>query len=74
MSEVQFGTEIRRRRESRGWTQEQFATRADLSVRFVQSLESGAKMPSLESLFKISLAFGTSPGILLEPMWRDWRE
>ncbi len=28
---------------------------------------------SLETVFKMSRAFNTSPGPLLDPIWRDWR-
>ncbi len=73
MGSIQFGTILRERRESKGWTQEQLASQADLSTRYVQSLEADEKLPSVETVFKIARAFNTSPGPLLDPLWREWR-
>lgn len=74
MARLNFGQLLRQRRVRRGWTQEQVAARAGLSPRYVQSLEANTKSPSLETVFKIARAFNTSPGPLLHPLWRDWRE
>lgn len=74
MGKIRFGTVVRERRKGRGWTQEQLASHAGLSVRYVQSLEADDKRPSLETVFKISRAFNTSPGPLLGPLWQTWRE
>lgn len=74
MDQIPFGTVLRERRESRGWTQEQLAHQAELSTRYVQSLEAQEKLPSIETVFKIARAFNTSPGPLLDSLWRKWRE
>lgn len=74
MERIQFGNVVRERREARGWTQEQLAHEAELSTRYVQSLEAQEKLPSLDTVFKIARAFNTSPGPLLDPLWRAWRE
>lgn len=73
MANVEFGMVLRERREAKGWSQEQLASQADLSTRFVQSLEANDKSPSLETLFKIARALNTSPGPLVDPIWRDWK-
>ena len=74
MAKIRFGAVLRERRAGKGWTQEQMATQADLSTRYIQALEAAEKAPSLETVFKIARAFGTSPGALLEPLWREWKE
>ena len=53
--------------------QEEFADRAQISARHVQSLEAGTKLPTVDTVFKIARAFTTSPGPLLDPLWQDWR-
>lgn len=73
MATIDFGKVIKDRRVSRGWTQEQLASTAEISTRYVQSLEAGNKSPSIETVFKLSKALGTSPGLLLEPLWKDWK-
>ncbi len=73
MGKIRFGVVIRDRRRGKGWTQEQLATQADLSVRYVQSIEADEKVPSLETVFRLARAFNTSPGPLLDPLWRSWR-
>lgn len=73
MGKIQFGAVLRERREGKGWTQEQLASEADLSTRYVQSLEAQEKLPSLDTVFKIARAFNTSPGPLLDPLWRIWK-
>ncbi len=73
MSKLDFGKVVRERRMRRRWTQEEFADRAQISARHVQSLEAGTKLPTLDTVFKIARAFNTSPGPLLDPLWQDWR-
>ena len=74
MGNIHFGAVLRDRRRIKGWTQEQLATQADLSARYVQSMEADEKIPSLETVFRLARAFNTSPGPLLDPLWRAWRD
>lgn len=74
MSDIRFGVVLKKRRENKGWTQEQLASRAELSTRHVQSLEATDKLPSIETIFKLALALNTSPGLLVEPLWHLWKE
>jgi len=73
MEQVEFGATLRERREGKGLTQEQLASQADLSTRYIQSLEANEKSPSMETLFKIARALNTSPGPLVDPAWRAWK-
>ena len=74
MNNIEFGPLLREHREKRGWTQEQLASKAELSTRYVQSLEAQDKLPSLDTVFKISNALGLSPGELLNPLWLKWEK
>lgn len=55
-----LGSRIRNLRNERGWSQEEFAHRANLSQSYFGALERGEKSASIETLEKISLAFGIS--------------
>ena len=54
-----FGTEIRRRREALGVSQEALAFRADLHRTYVSLLERGLRNPSLGVLAQLAAALGT---------------
>lgn len=51
-----FGRAVRRRREDRGWSQEQLANRAELNRSYMGEIERGAVMPSLATAAKLALA------------------
>jgi transcriptional regulator with XRE-family HTH domain len=51
------GKLMKKQRKARGWTQEQLATVANLTVRTIQRLESG-ESPAPETLMAIAQAFG----------------
>lgn len=52
----QFGRNLQSVRVAAGLTQEKLAEKADISLRYVQMLESGAKNPSLVTLSNIRKA------------------
>lgn len=49
-----MGLRIRSRRKAMGWTQAQLARRTGLSCAFIGQLERAGKIPSLESIYRIS--------------------
>lgn len=51
-----FGRTVRRRREDRGWSQEQLAHRAELNRSYMGEVERGAVMPSLATAAKLAQA------------------
>jgi XRE family transcriptional regulator, regulator of sulfur utilization len=53
-----FGTSVRHFRETRGWSQEMLAEKADLNRSYLGEVERGEVSPSLETALKISMAFG----------------
>lgn len=62
MSDV--GQEVRRRRESRGWSQAKLAVEAGMAVSAVSQIETGKRRPSAGSLGKLAGAFGVEIGDL----------
>ena len=67
-----FGSNLRKRRVKQNLTQENLAFEADLSLRYIQNLESGERQPTLETIFKLSFALNTSPQSLIQPSWKWW--
>ena len=55
-----MGRRIREGRRALGWTQAQLAERIGVSCAFVGHLERGEKLPSLETVARLSLALNTS--------------
>lgn len=61
-----FALNVRRLRNSRGWSQEELADRAGYSRQYVSYLETSRQMATLESLERIAKAFGVAAGEMLE--------
>ena len=72
MIKLEFGKALRQRRTQRKMTLEQAALEADVSMRFLQDLEAGNKMPSVRTVFRLARALGTTPSALLKPAWEVW--
>jgi len=68
-----FGTDLRRLRLERGFTQEMLADHANIAVRFLKDLEAGKKQASITTLFKLSHALGANPDQLIQPTFEKWR-
>ncbi len=62
----EFGRHVRSCRRARGLTQEALAARSELSVDTIRRLEHGSFSPSLETLSKLTQAFGVSLSTLFE--------
>ncbi len=67
-------TEVKSRRENTGLSQDKVAAKANLSTRFYRSVESGEKMPSINTVFKIAKALDIHYSVLLEQVWEYWCE
>lgn len=64
-----FGALVRQLRDERGWTQEQLAREAGITVTSVSNLERGAtQLPNAETVERLAAAFGLEPGDL-DPRW-----
>ncbi len=64
---IQLGRRVRRLREERRLTQEEFARRAGISVSFASLLERGGRSPSYETLLKAAEALS----VPLADLFRD---
>jgi len=67
---MQLGEKLRRLRRSRGLTQEELATRADVTRSFISQLETNKTSPSLDTLEKILRALGSD----LRRFFSDFKE
>lgn len=69
----QLGPRLRSARQERGWTLEELAGRADISVSTLSRLESGKRQASLELLLPLTRNLGIRVDDLLAPRDRDPR-
>ncbi|WP_336659792.1 helix-turn-helix domain-containing protein [Leucobacter sp. USHLN153] len=69
----QLGPRLRNARRERGWTLDELAGRAGLSVSTLSRLESGKRQASLELLLPLTRQLGIRIDDLLEPRDRDPR-
>ena len=58
MNSVSIGKKIRYYRETKKWTQEDFAEKAGLSLTYVGMIERGEKVPKLETFINIANVLG----------------
>jgi transcriptional regulator with XRE-family HTH domain len=61
------GKNVRRFREKRGLTQEQFAEISGFSQQYISGLERGYRNPTVVTLYEISIALDVSPLDLIRP-------
>jgi transcriptional regulator with XRE-family HTH domain len=52
-----FGAEVRRRRESLGWSLPELAKRSGLTYNYIGAIEMGQREPSLSTMEKIAKGF-----------------
>ena len=57
---------MRRLRQSKGWSQEEFAHEAGLHRTYVSDLERGARNPTITVVDKLAVALGVNAGALLD--------
>ena len=62
----QFGLRVRQLREARGWSQEDFAEKADLHRTYISGIERGTRNPTLTVLARIADGLGIPLNKLLE--------
>lgn len=63
---LRLGRNVRRLRLERGWSQEDYADRADIHRTYVSDIERGRRNPSLTLIEKLASPFGIAPGRLLD--------
>lgn len=59
------GANVRRLRKERGLTQEEVAHGAEISVRYLSSIEAGRENLTLQVLERLSVALQVSAGLLI---------
>ena len=62
-----IGSNFKRLRQEKGWTQEEFAERSGFSQQYVSGLESGKRNPTIVTVYELALALGVSHLDLLTP-------
>lgn len=60
MNYIQLGKNIKYVRKSLNMTQERLSEMVDISTVFISQIENGARKPSLETVYKISIALNVS--------------
>ncbi len=62
------GRNVKRLREKKGLTQEQFADISGFSQQYISSLEGGHRNPTVITLYELSVALGVSHVDLVRPV------
>jgi transcriptional regulator with XRE-family HTH domain len=68
------GDNVRRIRQARGLTQEQFAERSGFSQQYLSTLERGRRNPSIVTIYELASALGVSHLELVRPRRRKVRK
>ncbi|WP_052692096.1 helix-turn-helix domain-containing protein [Teredinibacter purpureus] len=68
-----FGETLRRHRTKSNRSQQDVATRCDMSFRYYQELEAGTKQPTITTLFKLADSLEESPATLIEEAYKTWQ-
>ncbi len=63
---LRLGRYVRRLREEKGWSQEDYADRAGIHRTYVSDIERGRRNPTITLVEKLAAPLGVSAGALLE--------
>ena len=61
-----LGLNVKRFRQEKGWSQEEYADRAGIHRTYVSDIERGARNPTATVIQKLAKPFGIGPGRLLD--------
>jgi len=61
-----LASNLRRLRTEKGWSQEEYADRANIHRTYVSDIERGARNPTIMVLEKLGAPFGVTAGSLIE--------
>ena len=64
--QARLGLNVRRLREAKGWSQEDYADRAGIHRTYVSDIERGARNPTITVVVKLAKPLGVTPGKLLD--------
>lgn len=62
---ARLGSNVRRLREEKGWSQEDYADRAEIHRTYVSDIERGRRNPTITVVEKLAVPFVIAPGDLL---------
>lgn len=63
--QARLGSNVRRLREAKGWSQEDYADRAGIHRTYVSDIERGRRNPTVTVVEKLARPFDIAPGELL---------
>lgn len=63
---ARLGLNVRRLREAKGWSQEDYADRAGIHRTYVSDIERGRRNPTVTVVEKLAVPFDIQPGALLD--------
>lgn len=63
---VRLGRNVRKLREAKGWSQEDYADRAGIHRTYVSDIERGRRNPTVTVVEKLAAPFGVSPSQLID--------
>lgn len=63
---ARLGQNVRRLREERGWSQEDYADRAGIHRTYVSDIERGRRNPTITVVEKLAAPLEVSPGQLID--------
>ena len=64
--QARLGWNVRRLREAKGWSQEDYADEAGIHRTYVSDIERGRRNPTIMVVEKLAKPLGITPGMLLE--------
>lgn len=64
--QARLGRNVRRLREAKGWSQEDYADRAGIHRTYVSDIERGRRNPTVTVVEKLALPLEVSAGSLLD--------
>lgn len=63
---ARLGQNVRKLREAKGWSQEDYADRAGIHRTYVSDIERGKRNPTVTVVEKLAAPFGVSPSQLID--------
>jgi transcriptional regulator with XRE-family HTH domain len=63
---TRLGLNVRRLREAKGWSQEDYADRAGIQLTYVSDIERGKRNPTVPVVEKLARPLDIAPGRLLD--------
>ncbi len=63
--QITLGENVRRIRESKGWSQDKLSEASGLHRTYISGIERGIRNPTIKIVQKIAIALGVCPGQLL---------